>query len=746
MIDWQDYKYKAFISYSHSDEKWARWLHRSLENYRVPKRLVGRQTDMGKVPTRLAPVFRDREELASATDLGNKLTQALESSAVQIVICSMASAKSHWVNEEIKAFKRLGRSDRIFSLIVDGEPYSTGKPGIEQYECFPPALRFKLGDNGELSDEPAEPIAADARHGKDGKANARVKLLAGIMGLGFDDLRQRELQRRNQRLAIITGSAVVGMVAAIGLATTAVIARNDAERQRIRAEAEAETARQTADFMVSMFQVSDPSEARGNTITVREIMDQGAARIEQELATQPAIQATLMDTMGTVYKSLGLYSEARNLLDGALRQRRELVGDENTDVALTKTHLADVLKLQADYAAAEPLYREALELQRRVLGERSGEAADTLEGLAELYMLQGRFEDAEASLRETLDIRRATLGEEHLDVAKSMEDLGMNFFDQGDFDEAVAMVSDSNAMRKRLLHGSPHPQLADGLNNLALVYWQQGRLQEAEALYSEALAMNRVLYSEFHPTIAANMNNLAMVLHDAGDLKTAESMYREVITARRKTLGQDHPDVALALNNLAFLLYDRSDLTGAIAMQRDTVAMLRRAFPDGHPNLAVSVGTLGSWLTDVEQYREAEPLLQEGLAMATTTLGADHVQIGITETALAKMYLATGRTDEAGTMANSAREVFVSQLPEDHWRIAWATSLQGAVLAQQGAFADAEPLLLAGYAALAAGPGSGSRAVYIELTAKYLADLYRAWGRPAEAKKYLAPRLSRAAQ
>ena len=76
---------------------------------------------------------------------------------MQIVICSMASAKSHWVNEEIKAFKRLGRSDRIFSLIVDGEPYSTGKEGIEQYECFPPALRFKLGEDGELSDEPPPP-------------------------------------------------------------------------------------------------------------------------------------------------------------------------------------------------------------------------------------------------------------------------------------------------------------------------------------------------------------------------------------------------------------------------------------------------------------------------------------------------------------------------------------------------------------------------------------------------------------
>jgi hypothetical protein len=187
------YRYKAFISYAHADEKWARWLHRALESYRPPKRLVGTTTPMGEVPPRLAPVFRDREELASSTDLGADLTAALEASAAQVVICSRASARSHWVNEEILAFKRLGRAGRIFSLIVDGEPYSSNSADTADEECFPPALRYHLDADGELSDRPAEPIAADARPGKDGKNHAKIKLLAGLLGVGFDDLRQREL-------------------------------------------------------------------------------------------------------------------------------------------------------------------------------------------------------------------------------------------------------------------------------------------------------------------------------------------------------------------------------------------------------------------------------------------------------------------------------------------------------------------------------------------------------------------------
>src|SRR5580692_6245583 len=170
-------KYWAFISYSHRDTQWADWLHKALESYRPPKRLVGTKTARGPVPKRLTPVFRDREELASATDLGTVLTAALEQSAYQIVVCSPQAAKSRWVNEEILAFKRLGREDRIFCLIVDGEPNATDMPGRQEEECFPPALRFRLGPDGELGAARTEPIAADARPGKDGKNSAKLKLI-----------------------------------------------------------------------------------------------------------------------------------------------------------------------------------------------------------------------------------------------------------------------------------------------------------------------------------------------------------------------------------------------------------------------------------------------------------------------------------------------------------------------------------------------------------------------------------------
>src|SRR5438445_7139656 len=190
------YKYWAFISYSHQDEDWAKWLHKSLETYRVPRKLVGRESEGDEIPKRLFPVFRDRDELPGASDLGGKIQLALSQSRYLIVVCSPKSAVSKWVNEEIKTYKVLGRENRVLCLIVDGEPNATDKPESGLLECFPPAVRFRVGPNTELTDQPTEPIAADVRKGKDGKVNALFKLLSGILAIGYDQLKQREKQRQ----------------------------------------------------------------------------------------------------------------------------------------------------------------------------------------------------------------------------------------------------------------------------------------------------------------------------------------------------------------------------------------------------------------------------------------------------------------------------------------------------------------------------------------------------------------------
>ena len=207
------YRYWAFISYSHADAAWAQWLHRALESYTVPSRLVGRSGLFARTPKRLFPIFRDRDELASSSELGAIVNQALSQSRYLIVVCSPHAASSRWVSEEIKYFKSLGREQRVLALIVRGEPNAADATA----ECFPPPLRRHVDAAGALTEIAAEPVAADARASGDGRHNALLKLIAGLLGVGFDDLMQRERQRQFwQRV-----QAAVAAMAAMALLVSA---------------------------------------------------------------------------------------------------------------------------------------------------------------------------------------------------------------------------------------------------------------------------------------------------------------------------------------------------------------------------------------------------------------------------------------------------------------------------------------------------------------------------------------------
>lgn len=226
-----EFEYRAFISYSHADKTCADWLHRELETYRIPSKLVGTRTDIGEVPARLAPIFRDRDELPAAGDLSDQLLKALERSRFLIVIASLAAAQSRWVDEEVRQFKRLHGEGSVLALIADGVP---GDAGAQEF--FPPSLRFKVDAEGVRTDEPAEPIAADLREHGDAKRLAKLKLVAGLTGLPLDALVQREAARRQRRLIAIAGLAGVLAVSMSLLALMAVRGQAEAERQRAEAD------------------------------------------------------------------------------------------------------------------------------------------------------------------------------------------------------------------------------------------------------------------------------------------------------------------------------------------------------------------------------------------------------------------------------------------------------------------------------------------------------------------------------
>jgi tetratricopeptide (TPR) repeat protein len=719
------HKYWAFLSYSHRDARWANWLHQALESYHPPKVLVGTPGARGPVPKRLHPIFRDREELATATDLGTVISEALRNSACQVVICSPQSAKSKWVNEEILNFKRLGREDRIFCLIIGGEPNASDNPAIADQECFPPALRYKLDADGNLGTERTEPIAADARPGKDGKNNAKLKLIAGVLGVGFDALRRREAQRRTRRLMAIASAATVGMVFAIGLAAYALVQRAAAQRQSLRAEAEAETAKQTTKFLVDLFKVSDPSEARGNTITAREMIDKGAARIDTELSKQPVIQATLLDTIGTVYMGLGLYKQARPLLERAVHTRSKLLDGDPVTRSESLNHLGDVLTLQAEFAVAERTYRDSIAglAKQPVTPAQQAALARSLHGLGMTLSNQGRLPEAEQQLRAALAIQRRLFGEANGEVGRTLEDLGQVLDQRGDLKAAIPIMQSALAIQRQLHGSEPHPDLAEAINNLAVEYEEEGDHEAAEKLLREGLAMNRRLLGDKHKELAAGLSNLAFVLQEKGDLARAEATFEQALAMQRDLFGNVHPDVAMTLNNLAYVYASLGDTRRELDAQRESLAIYRQLFPGDHPDVARVENQLGFFLIEAGQYAQAEPYVRDSLEMRRRLLGKDHPDVASSLTSLAMLQIATRKYAAALDSSTEAVRIYSAALSPVHWRTAIAQSAQGAALAGLGRYSEAEKILPKAYQILSADRGASK--TYVEIAKRYLDDLRR---------------------
>jgi len=405
-------RYQAFISYSHRDSVWGDWLHCALERYRVPKALVGTAGERGDVPARIFPVFRDREELSSSSDLSASIRDALVASKCLVVICSPNAARSRWVEQEIREFKALGREERVLCLIVDGEPNTSDIPGREGEECFPQAVRFRVDREGQLSDERTEVIAADARPHADGKLNARLRLAAGILGVRFDDLKQRDLRYRQRRLFIATAVLAAVTVITTTLAVAAWFGWQRAERQ----EALALNARDQAERIAStmLFDFRDKLEPLGrldllkeNALVVRDYYL--SLPTEHQSDRSERQRASALMNVGDVLLAQGALEEAKAAFDASqsviavLRDRHPANVDTQRSWTVITNRMADERLRAGDLDAARRLYIESI-TDTRALREAGNSSADTwdrnlsvaLYKLGQLELEAGRLDAAVA--------------------------------------------------------------------------------------------------------------------------------------------------------------------------------------------------------------------------------------------------------------------------------------------------------------------------------------------------------------
>ncbi len=409
--------------------------------------------------------------------------------------------------------------------------------------------------------------------------------------------------------AIAVGAILVGA----GAAATGLLR---ARRAQAAAEREAETAKQTSDFLVGLFNVSDPGEARGNSVTAREILDRGAEQIETGLTGQPVVQGRMMRTIGAVYNELGLYNRARPLLQRAVELERktgdreelvrslermglldgdqghfedaerelkealelsgDLYGHDDVRVAPVTSDLGGLYLKNGHAAQAVPLLRRALDLYREAQGPEGAEIATTVSNLGVALYMDQQYDSARIYLQRGLDIRTKVLPANSPDLASSWMNLGANAYEQGEYADAADAYEHARRIYEKV-YGADHPRVAALLNNLAEVYWTQKRYTDAERDFRRALGILRKVLAPDHPSIATVLNGLANVYRDQGRLSAADSLYRRAIQIREK-LGPDNADLATSLSDYAELL-DRMGRAADAKAARARAAKIRSAHP-----------------------------------------------------------------------------------------------------------------------------------------------------------------------
>jgi tetratricopeptide (TPR) repeat protein len=576
------FKYRAFISYSHADTSWVKWLHRGLEGFRIDKDLVGREMPTGQIPKTLRPIFRDRADFTAGLTLTDQTLAVLDASAALIVICSPASAKSRYVNEELRLFKSRHPERPVIPLIVDG------KPGDPELECFPPSLKFKLGSDGQITAEVAEILAADAREEGDGKNLALAKMVAGLLGVSADEVfRRAERERRRRQQRWIAGLSAVALALA-GLAVWAEINRREAVAQRAVAEEQKKIANERRQEAERNFEVAK----QGANSLVFDIAQ--ALRDQQGMRTE------------TVRKILGTAEQVIDKLVTKSQDNPELLHVQ----AAMLNEFAQTYAAQGDTAKEEESARKTLAIAERL----------------------ARTDPANATWQNDLSVAHISLGDA--------------LFDQGNLGAALKTYQDSVAISEQLPKaqgGTPDWQrkLGPAYERIGGALVTQGNLPDALKAYQKSLAIIGSLAEEepgnleWQGDLAVLNDKVGHVLESQGDLASALKTYGEGLDIRERLAKTDpgnadwQYELGISHERIGDVLVARGDLAGALKsyqVKESIISGLAKTDPDNagwQHDLSIAYTKIGDAQVAQGKLTDALDTYQAGLAIAKRLAKAD---------------------------------------------------------------------------------------------------------------------------
>ncbi len=470
---------------------------------------------------------------------------------------------------------------------------------------------------------------------------------------------------RRHRIGVAAAAGIILMLAALTAVQASELRR--ISRERDRANRERDHAARIADFMTGMFKVSDPSEARGKTVTAREILDKASNEMNAALTNDPEVRADMLHVMATTYLNLSIYERAHDLAQNALNLRQKILGPDDPKTMQSMAQLGFILDREGSFDEAIKLESKAVDDERRVLGPDHPTTLQATEQLGIILLDLGRFAEGEKAARVAANTYRRLLGADDPKTLLARNYLATALWYQERYPEAETEYRHLLETDLRVL-GPDHPQTLATMTNLALLQWQQHRFADAERMYRQALAGQLRVLGPEHQTTAVTLSNLAVAVQFQGRLAEAERLCREALGIRLKSLGPAHEETLETQMNLADLLRREGHIIEAEKLQRNSLAVEIRVLGPEHPDTLWAQTNLAEILIRERRYSEAETIARQSYDAQLRTLGAGHSHTVDTRRTLGEAMAHLHRYREAVKLLQTAMAGGdKSNQPENTW-------------------------------------------------------------------------------
>jgi len=529
-------------------------------------------------------------------------------------------------------------------------------------------------------------------------------LLALVVGLALASYGL--IQARDQRdIAVLAReNSDMAAIAAKKAKEAADTQAEAATKAKSEAQHEAETALAVRMFLQEMISAGDPEKGATPNMTVRQVIDQAAARLDAgSLKEQPAVEAEVRQTLCDAYISLGLLPEAEKQIRRTMDLRRATLGENSVGYAEALNSLAYLLDDLARFEEAEKYYREVVAKFEQWRATEPFNLATAKNNLATLLRRTNRLEEATAQWKDALALMRSVPGLEHPTLGQTMGNLALCLRNQRRYDEAEALNREALAVLKA--SDGESPSVARALSNLASVLQDKRNYEDAEPLFQETLAMQRKFFTSPHKELSTALNNLGILYVDSGRLDLALPLLEEALKECEGAMGPKHPETIFGEMNVGLCLYSMGRMDEAEKLLLHAQAEARDVMGLKSAATARILFGLGDLQTEKGELAAAERTLRDSIEAARLVYGENEPQATGSMIVLSDALLRDGDANGALEIATKALDIREKAFGAADWQTAQARGAVGSALAASGRAAEGVAMMEESAQALAKGRG-----------------------------------------